>query len=403
MYPLNAVLIGVEEKWLVPVRCELANCSVDVEAEFSSTAVATTALRKERSERRLLIYRIMSVQDIDMLSKLSTSLPGWPVLALFESHNEPGDSPTNAMFAFLRAGVSQFVSLPLRVADLKDALDRIAIQFNRGKARASIIAIAGVTGGCGATTIAINLADEIARSHGRRCILVDLSLRIGKIAAHLDVTAQFSILDLLRDVRRVDSLMVEKALVPVSERFSILAGPSDVTESRAVAPHDVGYLLNTLAQTADVVVVDVPCTYDDLYFETLAAAGQTVLVGEQTLLSIRSLALVHKALGGTGNSDGSDQIVVNRNDPRNSTFTVDRILNAIGVSSLCTVARDDAAVCAALNKGCPIRLVSPGSKALADVVALARTLLSPEAAPPANASLQGFFGQVRRAFSNTRG
>jgi Flp pilus assembly CpaE family ATPase len=51
---------------------------------------------------------------------------------------------------------------------------------------------AGRSGGCGATTLAINLADEIAHGHGWRCILVDLSLRIGKVAAHFDIVAPYS-------------------------------------------------------------------------------------------------------------------------------------------------------------------------------------------------------------------
>ena len=45
-----------------------------------------------------------------------------------------------------------------------------------------------------------------------------------------------------------------------------------------------------------VALFDVPCTYDDMYFETLAIADQVVLVGEQKIPSIRTLKLVCEAL-----------------------------------------------------------------------------------------------------------
>jgi Flp pilus assembly CpaE family ATPase len=166
-----------------------------------------------------------------------------------------------------------------------------------------------------------------------------------------------------------------------------------------VRPHDLAYLIDTLSQIADIVVVDVPCTYDDLYFKTLAAAGQTVLVGEHSLTSTRALKLVHEALSGTGKVGGRDQLVIKRYDPKNTPFSANRLLEPIGLTSLFTIARDDARACAALHKCRPIRLVTLESKDVADIVALAHKLLSPGAPP--NTTSGGLLGRMRRAFSNT--
>jgi Flp pilus assembly CpaE family ATPase len=219
------------------------------------------------------------------------------------------------------------------------------------------------------------------------------------VASHLDVTAPYSVVDLLKDVRRVDTLLAERALVEISDGFKILAGPSGFVGPASVSAHDIGYLIATLSQITDIVVIDLPCTYDDVYFELLATAGQIVLVGDQTLPSIRALKLVHEAVSMARKSNQLDQIVVNRYDAKNSAFTVDRLLNPIGVSSLLTIAADQAGASAAMHKGSPIRLAAPKSPILADIATLTRTLVAPSASPKPSAP--GIFSRVRRAFSNT--
>ena len=67
-------------------------------------------------------------------------------------------------------------------------------------------------------------------------------------------------------------------------------------------------VVDTLKLIADVVVLDVPCTYDDIYFETLAAANQAILIGEQKLPSIRALKMVREAIGRPG---GTEHLVLN--------------------------------------------------------------------------------------------
>jgi pilus assembly protein CpaE len=395
---MKAVLIGVEEDLLPHVRRELANCWVDIDVEFAKSAPAMDALRKVRGERRLLVYRLASSRDLDSLSQLTVLLPGWPVLALVGSGDAPTDLVAGDVIGFMRAGVSQVVSVPPRAIDFKEALERISVQFVHAHAGSSVIAIGGATGGCGATTIAINVAHEIVHGHGYRCILVDLSLRIGMVASHLDVTAPFSIVDLLRDVSRVDTVLAERALIKVAGGLKILAGPSEIGAPVSVSARDVAYLVATLSQMADVIVIDVPATYDDLYFETLASANQTVLVGEQTLPSVRALKLVHETLAETKKSGDIDQIVINRFDPKNTAFAPDRLLKPIGTSSLLTIACDNAATSAALEKGCPIRLVNPRSQVMADIVALTQMLVSPPATPIASAP--GILSRMRRVFSN---
>ena len=316
-------------------------------------------------------------------------------MVLMDEDAHPNSSRGDDIIGVMRAGATQIVPLPIRPHDFKAALDRIAVQVVYTLQDSKVIAVAGATGGSGATTIAINLAFEIAHQHGLRCILADLSLKMGVVACHLNIEPTHTIIDLLRDASRVDAVLAQKVLIKVGENLEILAGPYEFVAALAISSQDVAHVIDTLKQIAAVVVLDLPCTYDDIYFDILATAGQVVLIGEQKLPSIRALKMVHERLG---RATGTEYLVINRFDPKNQGFAVNRLLKPLGVSSLLTVARDDPAMSAAADSGCALRLVAPRSQLLTDIVALAKTLLPLES--PASVKPFGLFGRLGRALTN---
>src|SRR5262249_47317955 len=151
----------------------------------------------------------------------------------------------------------------------------------------------------------------IAQAHQNlRVVLAELSLQVGKLPLYLNVEPRYTTHDLLRDIHRLDLYFMQQALTPIVERFSILAGPYHTVSPLTVPSTDVLLLIECLRQLADVVVLDVPCTYDAIYFDTLMAADSVVLVGEQKVPSIRSLQMVHESMG-----DKQHMLLLNRYDP----------------------------------------------------------------------------------------
>jgi pilus assembly protein CpaE len=395
MYPLNAILIGRNDQLLPQVRRELMNCSCQIEAEYPDVGSAVVALRPSIGEKRVVILHLGTPPELDALSRLNVGLPGWPILVLMDEENHSNGSHGAGIISIMRAGATQIVSLPLQSHDFKEVLERIAVQFVFAVKESKVIAVAGATGGTGGTTIAINLAFEIAHQHGLRCVLVDLSLRMGVVACHLNLVPTNTIVDLLRDVTRVDPILVQQVLINVTDNFQVLAGPQEFVAPSAIKSQDVTHVINVLKQIASVVVLDVPCTYDDTYFDALSSAGQVVLIGEQKLPSIRALRMVHDRLG---RPSGTEFVAINRFDSKNSGFAVDRLLNPLGVSRLFTIARDDPGMAAALEGGCVLRRVAPRSPALTDIVTLANSLINLDS--PAPVKPVGLFSRLSRALAN---
>lgn len=412
MFPMPVSLIGCSGELLQLLRLELSVHAARIEAEYLGVESALNALRATQTvddtrkqqltrgrpepqmtpegPRRLFIVALDSAQELPSIKRLSSFLPGNPILVLIH-----GSGDQNVPIIAMRMGASQVVMLPLQADDFKMALDCIASQYGAPVAN-QVIAVAGATGGCGTTTIAINVAYEIAQSRPLRVILAELSLQVGKLPLYLNVEPRYTTHDLLREIHRLDLYFMQQALTPIVDRFHILAGPYHAVSPLAVPSTDVLLLIECLRQLADIIVLDVPCTYDSNYFDTLNAADQVVLVGEQKVPSIRALQMVHSTL-----VDKPHMVVMNRYDPNLPGFGVDRLRQMLKADDVHTIASDYFSVSSAVNQGLPLRLKEPRSRVVTDLAVLANKLLPVEGEEAKNKG-DGMFGGLKRALGITK-
>jgi pilus assembly protein CpaE len=376
MYPLRVILVGGSEGVLPEVRQALHDNPAVTEAEFNKVGDAVEDYRWAQDETRLLIVTVRALQDVDDLQKLKRTFAGWPILALVESARS---GSANLLLLANRAGASQVVPLPLDPDDFRSAMDAIGKDHGYAAANAKVIAVSGVTGGCGATTLAVNLGYELMHLEKVRSIVAELALHRGVLATYLNAEPQYVIPDLLSSDCKLDMHMVEKALTPIADNFFILSGAHQSITSGEVQNRDLQRLLDYLRRLAQVLVLDVPCTSDEQFLATLAAADQVVLVSEATPPSLRSLHLVLELLGRTDQDRGSEwpiHVVLNRADGKGQDLDLKRVQELLRVSRLHTVTNDYQNVRSALNNGKVLRQMAPRSRALADIDKLARLLWS---------------------------
>lgn len=372
MYPLSITLIGCQDNIQRSVLGLLVNQQASLEGQYPSVDSAINSLRDSNGALRLFIVNVRSKSDLPQLKLLTGTFVGQPVVALVDPQID-----STIIIGAMRSGAAQVVPLPIMPDDFRAALDCIAQQFAHVASLNQAIAISGVTGGCGATTLAINVAYELASRHDQSVILSELSLQIGKLAAYLDVNPTQTTFDLLGAGDGIDSAVVQKALTRVADRFDILVGEYRQISPAIVSTGDILRLIDLCRSLSNFAVFDVPCTYDDMYFETLAAADQVVLVGEQKIPSIRTLKLVCEALDRL-DSLQKLHIVINRYDPRMPGFGAERLKNLLGKGDLLTIGNDYASVMASINHGRPLRQESPRSPVLGDINRVVQTLLNRE-------------------------
>lgn len=389
MYKQKAVLVGCNQDILQDVRRHLLNLFVQVEGSFTDISSAIGGLRFSPAEMRFFIVHAKLPADIPQLKRLTSTFIGRPMLIVVE-----GDVSTNLILGAMRAGANQVLTLPLQKEDLQSAIDCVEMHFGSTATDSKTVAVSGVSGGCGGTTLAVNLAFEMSDRCKQKSLLVDLALQMGSVTAHLNIEPRFTLDDLLGSAGKLDSHIVEQALVPYNDWLSVLAGPREPIP-RAVAPETILHLLDLARRSADLVVLDVPCTFEDLYFDILGTANKVVLVAEQRIPAIRNLKLVMDTLQ-RSNVTQSRYGVLNRYEPNLKGFAAKDLEKYLELPELFTIANDQTTVANAINCGQLLRQVDPGGRVLADIDKLARKLLDDYAGEPA-ADTASLLGRVARA------
>ncbi len=372
MYSLPVVLVGVETNHLPVVRRELTHLGADVECELATVASAAECLRRTRTQLRLVIVQVGPQCEIPDMERLGDEFSTWPVLALV-----PDVSTGREVLEVNRAGACQVVGLPLVRADFHRALNLIGAQFGRGLLDRHVFAVAGAVGGSGTSTIAINLAHEVALKFRRAAILAELSLQAGALTSHLDLRPRATLADLLRQIHRVDDMLVEKSLVPVCDGLKVLVGAPEVVPIHGVEPAHLARIIACFRKLADVTVLDIPDMFHGLGPTALDGADRVVLVGVQNLPSIRSMKLFCEHVP-EERLNHSVWVVINRYDPHLKGFTVAEVRELLGLPNVVTVANDFRAVNTALNHGKPLRQVAPTTPIFRDLDSLIQGLLGLE-------------------------
>lgn len=362
MYSVKINLIGCDEKAVPPAARAVLQRWATLDGDYPSVSAIQKNVLMTEGEIRLFIIYMSSADDVSELKRLNMSYSHSPILAVVDATSDP-----TLVMKCMRAGALQVIHPPVLPDDLQEALDCLAAK-NEGLSKlAKLITVTSAVGGCGGTTVAMNLAYELARLTKARSILMELSLRKGVLANIFDIAPRYTTTDLVTDIDRVDSQILQGALTEVAENFSVLAGPYQTIQMEKADLDNTMQLVQLTRHMAASLVLDVPGTYDDLFFRSLLSADRIVLVADQTVAAIRGAQMVCDTLG-----QRHPLVLINRYNPK-SSVTIDRIHGFLPECDICTIA-DDLEVVASMNIGQPLRLHSPRSHTLADFDALLQKL-----------------------------
>ena len=202
----------------------------------------------------------------------------------------------------LRDGADEFVPYPLPEGELAGALERLrqpapaaapaapapgagseAVKLSGG-GDGVLIGIHGLAGGVGATTLAVNLAYELAisgKDKQPKVCLIDLGLQFGSVATYLDLPRREAVFETLSDIRSMDGDAFAQALVSFEDKMQVFTAPTDILPLDIIGPPEIKKLLNITREHFDYVIVDMP--------STLVQWTETVLTGSQLYFALIEL------------------------------------------------------------------------------------------------------------------
>ena len=395
MYPLRTILIGCIDEVLPDLRRELTNLSVTIEGEFLDVRTCLTYVLANPADKRLLIFYPNAADKIEQLERLNESAVGQPILALVDPVHDP-----SLMVRAMRSGAAQVVRLPLQADDFQAAMNRIAIQFGHPHNQSRVITVLGATEGSGTTSLALNLASEIGRLRNAPCLLAEGAVGFGRLANYLGISPQVTLGDLLNDMDHVDLERVRRAITKIDDNLHVITGSHQGIVPMSLNTESVLKVLNYVKQLSDFLVVDARYSFEELDFQFFAHSQQLVLVAMPTVPSMYALRMLLDVLA-KRECLAQQYVVVNRYNPNAKEFSIRSFEGVLHLSKVFPVANDWASFQFAENEGQTLRKAAPRSPALADITALARTILGmPPTAPPVRWSLLNSWNRITHAFTS---
>jgi pilus assembly protein CpaE len=178
------------------------------------------------------------------------------------------------------------------------------------------ILVTGSKGGVGTTTVALNLAVQLAVQTRKRVGLLDLARPFGQISLMLDLEPRFTILDALERIARLDETVLASMAMKHKTGVELLAGPlhapMKAEQRQSVTLASLNQLVEIACRAFEYAVVDMGVVNAAEWAPVLSHAGTLLLVAEPTVLALGMVARHIAAASPAGVDCERIQIVVNR-------------------------------------------------------------------------------------------
>ncbi|WP_224813873.1 AAA family ATPase [Hasllibacter sp. MH4015] len=193
----------------------------------------------------------------------------------------PENLTTAGLRELLRLGADDFVPYPLADGALHDAIEKIRqeaeappplqtakqteasapVTGQRLGGKAAIFATQNLAGGTGASTLAVNMAWELAnidKKNPPSVCLIDFDLQHGSVATYLDLPRREIMLELLQDATNMDVDAFKQALVGFEDRLSVFTTPAEIVPLDIIGPDEVTAIMDLASECFDIVIIDMP-------------------------------------------------------------------------------------------------------------------------------------------------
>ncbi len=329
--------------------------------------------------------------DLDMpnsnglLREIAGALPHLSLLALVTPQHlvELQDA--------LMAGAGSFVAFPLDVnqftATVMRAIQEAPTREQR-KQHGRLIAVAGLKGGVGRTTLAVNLAVALRQRVNDEVILVEGHHGLSDLSLNLNLLPRHTLASLAQE-SNIDADVIQGHLQAHASRLKVLAAPPDLSQIVEIPVATWREIFSFLTDIAAYVVIDTASVIDAVLSEALTMADDIIIMTGPDLAGLRSAVVLLQSLDGETNVHPRTHVVLNRAGVRGGV-SEGACAKQIGEPIVVALPDDAALATFALNRGVPFVLSHPRAILSRKVQELVTTLFDLKPASGTAGSLPKF-------------
>ncbi len=295
---------------------------------------------------------------LDFISEVSSACPLCKIIAV-------SDSPSvDLIVKVMRAGAKDFLSAPVIKSELFEILNKVYNKLSDGTdddSKSRVITVFSNKGGIGKTSIASNLALELAKITKENVALVDLNFQFGDITTFLDLKPSFNISYVLENLEKMNPELLLNTL----ERYKntslyVLADPPVFKQAENITKSQISKLIQLLKNTFSYIVIDAESGFDSKTVTALDNSDLIFLVTIVNLPALRNCQRILDLFEKLGYDFDKTQIVVNRY-MENDEITVEDVEKVLNKPVYWKIPNNYFTLIGAINKGVSVAEVNPES------------------------------------------
>ncbi len=297
-------------------------------------------------------------ENYEIAEKIIAKLPSVKIIAT------ASDYSTDIVIRAMRAGIREFLPKPLIKDNLLKSIDKFKNQIqgsNDEENNSKVITVFSNKGGVGRTSLAVNLALELANITKEKVALVDLNMHLGDVTTFLDIKPSFDISYLIKKVDSAD----EEFMLSTLEQYQntgmyILADPPYMEEAKKIQPVEVQKMIDKLRTVFPYIVIDTSSAFDNITVTALDNSDLILLVSTINVPSVRNCQRCLDAFDRLGYEEEKTKIIVNRY-MENDDIKIEDVEKALDKNIYWRVPNNYYTIMSAINKGQPVSEINNDS------------------------------------------
>ena len=321
---------------------------------YGDFSVAVEDIKK--SEKSMLVF--VDISDCnDFIENIVEQIKLHTGKIVITSNNYSTDIIIKAM----RMGAKEFLPKPV----LKDDLDRVVENLYDNSADdesvSKIITIYSNKGGIGKTTLATNLAYELAQITRDKVALIDLNLQLGDVSTFLNLNPFFDAAYVIKNLTEKK----EDVLLKAFERYEdlnlyVLSDPNYIEQSESITPQQIEKLFESLKKVFPYIIVDMSSNIDP---NSLKILDKSDLILFTTIVNIPAIRNAQRCLNLFRSRRyplDRVKIIINR-FMENDDIKIEDIETALGEKVYWKIPNNYFSIMESINKGVPVNKINANS------------------------------------------
>lgn len=219
------------------------------------------------------------------------------------------------------------------------------------------VAVCGAKGGCGKTTVAVNLALALQKE-GKKVALLDLDLDFGDVAVFLNLPRSEGISDLAGE-SKLTSATINNYLVRHSSGVLVLSAPTSPEFAELVKPEHIERIVTIMRAEFDYLIFDTPSNLSDCTLAVLEQSDAVYMVTNPEISALKDTRIcmeVMKAL------DFFRKVRLVLNKEGDSYISARDVEGALDMKPSLILPFDYKTCVSAVNRGVPLVTAAPKAK-----------------------------------------